>query len=221
MFFWCGISIGIGILIQKESLILGFVTVSSQSSVILWRKRSSIQQNEKFPFLFIHTNLSLFSATVQWLGRGGGGRETEERGYNQRYLQKKYLRREEEKSIYKEKGTKYPQRKEEEISAQKYFQNWGFRFCQGQNRNILSWIGPSLITVSQVQNVQLGSKRPSSAYLVPISVQGLHVYQDVLFSKVRLQYAAMCEEKAQLAEARLEVEMLIFWRIILSQFLGA
>ena len=60
---------------------------------------------------------------MQWLGRGGGGRETEERGYNQRYLQKKYLRREEEKSIYKEKGTKYPQRKEEEISAQKYFQN--------------------------------------------------------------------------------------------------
>ena len=64
--------------------------------------------------------------------------------------------------------------------------------------------------MSQVQNVQVGSKRPFSAYLVPISVQGLHVYQDVLFSKVRLQYAAMCEEKAQLAEARLEVEMLIF-----------
>ena len=28
------------------------------------------------------------------------------------------------------------------------------------------------------------------------------------FTKVRLQYVAMCEEKAQLAEARLEVEIL-------------
>ena len=28
------------------------------------------------------------------------------------------------------------------------------------------------------------------------------------FPKVRLQYVAMCEEKAQLAEARLEVEIL-------------
>ena len=30
----------------------------------------------------------------------------------------------------------------------------------------------------------------------------------LLFTKVRLQYVAMCEEKAQLAEARLEVEIL-------------